>query len=303
MELNKLTLKDKKLFEQFFNQAHYELAVYAFQNLYIWKDLFEIKWAIIGDNLCVFFQDKIGCFLCLPPLGGAKDALLLEKAFAVMDKFNKNKEISRIENVEAKDAAFYKNLGFEAKIKSFDYICEREYLANLEGNKFKSKRACFNYFTKHNKFEYLPFSLRFRNSCIKLYNRWQLQRKARNEDPLYRGMLDDSKTCLKALLSDYQDLDILGRVIKIGKDLKAFTFGVKLNPQTFCILYEITDLYIKGLAQFIFRSFCCELKDYRYINIMDDTGLPNLKKVKLSYHPTRLIPAYIVKRKSGPSLS
>jgi uncharacterized protein len=65
---------------------------------------------------------------------------------------------------------------------------------------------------------------------------------------------------------------------------------------TFCILYEITDLGIKGLAQFIFRRFSQELKGYKYINIMDDSGLENLRKTKLAYKPTRLIPAYIVSR-------
>jgi hypothetical protein len=62
-------------------------------------------------------------------------------------------------------------------------------------------------------------------------------------------------------------------------------------------LYEITDLSIKGLAQFIFRAFAEELKNYRYLNIMDDSGLANLKKVKLSYHPERLVPAYIARRR------
>jgi len=296
LRLNNLTLKDKKLFNQFLNLAHHGLAVYAFQNLYIWKGLFDIKWVVIEDNLCIFFKDKIGCFLYLSPLGEDKNPKVLEKIFEVMDKFNKNKDISRIENIEGEDISFYEKLGFEVKIKSYDYICERSSLVNLQGNKFKSKRACFNYFIKNNKFEYLPFSLRYKENCLKLYNRWKEQRKADNQDPIYRGMLDDSFACLKVLLNDYQDLQLVGRIVKIGEDLKAFTFGFKLNPQTLCVLYEITDLSIKGLAQFIFRSFCEELKDYKYINIMDDSGLENLKRVKLSYHPIRLIPAYIVKR-------
>ena len=59
------------------------------------------------------------------------------------------------------------------------------------------------------------------------------------------------------------------------------------------MLFEITDLSTKGLAQFIYREFCKELMDtYRWINAMDDSGLENLKRVKNAYHPTRLIPSY-----------
>ncbi len=298
MRLNKLTLKDKKLFNQFLSVNTHGLAAYAFENIYIWRGLFDISWILTADSLCIFFKDKTGCFLYLAPLGKDKKPEITKKAFEIMDKFNKNKEISRIENIGKNDVSFYQDMGFDCRIKSYDYLCARGDLTNLEGNKFKSKRSCFNYFIKHNKFEYLPFSLRYRGSCLKLYNRWRQERKTRNQDSVYRGMLDDAAICLAALLEDYRDLDIVGRVVKIGEDLKAFTFGYKLNPDTFCILYEITDLSIKGLAQFLFRSFCRELKNYKYINIMDDSGLENLKRVKLSYHPVKQIPAYIARRKN-----
>jgi hypothetical protein len=61
-------------------------------------------------------------------------------------------------------------------------------------------------------------------------------------------------------------------------------------------MYEIADSSVKGLAQFIFREFCSGLKDYTYINIMDDSGLENIQKTKLSYRPVKIIPAYIVAR-------
>jgi len=299
MELNRLTLKDKKLFNQFLSADTHELAVYAFENIYIWKGLFDIHWTLIEDCLCIFFKDKIGCFLYLAPLGKNKKPQVTEKIFQILDKFNKNGDISRIENIGQEDVSFYQGLGLDCRIKSYDYLCVRDDLINLEGNKFKSKRSSFNYFIKHNKFEYLPFSPIHRARCLELYSRWKEERRIHNQDALYRSMLDDTLTCFTALLSDYRNLDILARVIKIDKEIKAFTCGFKLNSDTFCILYEIADLSIKGLAQFIFRSFCRELKDYKYINIMDDSGLEGLKRAKLSYKPVRLIPAYIARRKSG----
>lgn len=298
MKLNKLAIKDKKLFNKFFRITEHELSVFAFENICIWKGLFDIEWAVINDCLCVFFKDKIGCFLYLPPLGRKIRPEVIGKVFQILDRFNKNKSISRIENIEAGDLPFYRESGYECQDKYSDYLCLREDLAGLKGNKFKTKRACFNYFVKHYKFEYAPFSLKHKNDCLRLYDCWMKDRGSKNNDPIYLGMLKDSRTCLENLLSNYPKLDFIGRVVKEDKEIKAFTFGYKLSRSVFCILYEIADLSQKGLAQFIFREFCRELKDYKYINIMDDSGLQNLKQVKFSYHPARLAPAYIARRKN-----
>ena len=299
MKLNPLTLKDKNLFDRFLSVTAHELSVYAFLNIYIWKGLFRIYWSLIEDCLCVFFKDKIGCFLYIPPQTKRLKPEVIEEVFKIMDGFNKNKEISRIENVEESGLSFYQNLNYKCAVKPGDYLCLRQDLIQLKGNKFKSKRAAFNYFIKHYKFEYLDFSLKDRDDCLKLFDQWLNTRKPKNQDPLYQGMLQDSRICLRQLMNNYSNLDIVGRVVKIDKGIKAFTLGFELNKNTFCILYEIADLSVKGLSQFIFRRFSQDSGDYKYINIMDDSGLENLKKVKLSYHPVKLIPAYIVTRGNG----
>lgn len=298
MKLNELALKDKELFDRMLGSDNHELSCYAFENIYIWKKLYDISWALIKESLCVFFRDKIGCFLYLPALGNKINPEVIEEVFKIMDSINRNTDISRIENIEEKDLGFYKRLGYDCAHKSDDYILSRANLAELKGDKFKSKRSCVNYFVKNYNFEYLRFRPKYKQTCLDLFCLWQAQRKSKVKDKAYQGMIDDSLACLKILFNDYEDLDITGRLVEIGNEIKAFTFGYRLNRETFCILYEITDLSIRGLAQFIFRRFCSELKDYRYINIMDDSGLENLKRVKLSYHPVKLVPAYIVKRKN-----
>jgi hypothetical protein len=300
MRPNKLSVKDKALFAKYLALDYHELSPYAFENILLWRGLFEIEWLEIEGSLCVFFKDRFGCFLYLPPLAKKINPGILREVFRILNKFNKNKEVSRIENVEAKDLSFYKDIGYVCRIKSYDYLCKREDLVNLQGAKFKSKRAGFNYFIKHYKFEYKAFSLKNKSECLELSDTWVEERKSQNKDPIYQGMLEDSRVCLKNALDAYPDLGLMGRVVRLEGKIKAFAFGFKLNVDTFCILYEVTDLTIKGLAQFIFRKFCSELKDYKYINIMDDSGLENLKKVKLSYRPARLIPAYIVTRRDNP---
>lgn len=299
MELKKLSIEDKKVFNRYLGLKRHELSVYAFENIYVWSALFDIYWVLLQKSLCVFFKDKIGMFMYLPAQGKKVTEAVVEDAFGIMDSFNKNKEISRIENIEEKDLPFYQGLGYGCAEKYPEYLCARTDLAQLIGNRFKSKRACFNYFVKHYEFEYAPFSPEDTGACLELFDRWKKERSFGSRDHIYQGMLEDARLSLKALLGNYSHLDAIGRIVRVGGKIKAFTFGFRLNRDTFCVLYEVADLSVKGLAQFIFCSFCRELKEYEYINIMDDSGLENLKKTKLSYQPVRMIPAYIAKRKNG----
>ncbi|MCX5707206.1 MAG: phosphatidylglycerol lysyltransferase domain-containing protein [Candidatus Omnitrophica bacterium] len=298
MRLNKLSLQDKKIFNKYLGLSEHELSVYSFANIYIWRKLFSINWSIIEDNLCIFFQNKIAAFLYLAPLGKDNNPEVIKEVFKILTSLNKNPEFAHIENVERKDINFYQGLGYKCSHKSHDYLCKRNDLAALCGDKFKSKRASYNYFTKHYDFEYRSFSPKLKKSCLKLYSYWMKMRASQNQDHIYQGLMQDSRLSLKEALDNYQALDLRGGAVKVGKEIKGFTLGFAINPDSFCILYEITDLAVKGLAQFIFRKFSSDLEGYKYINIMDDSGLENLKKVKLSYHPVRLIPAYIVKKKN-----
>lgn len=297
MRLNKLVFSDKDKFDKYLGFEEHRLSVYSFANIYIWRKFFDISWTIIDDSLCIFFKDNIGTFLYLPPLGKQNRHSLVDKVFNILDKENNNPELVHFENIEEKDLSFYVNLGFVCDLKSHDYLCKRTDLAGLVGEKFKSKRASCNYFTKHFHYKCRKLIQNDKDDCLKLFELWMGQRKCGKNDSVYQGMLEDSRVCLIDAFDNYSKLDFQGLVVEIENKIKGFTFGFKLNSQTFCILYEITDLSVKGLAQFIFRSFAQELKDYKYINVMDDSGLENLKKVKLSYHPKELVPAYSVRRK------
>ena len=78
----------------------------------------------------------------------------------------------------------------------------------------------------------------------------------------------------------------------------AYTFGYPLNEQTFCVLFEIADLFCSGLGVFIFREFCRDaaLTPYKFINVMDDFELNNIQRTKDSYRPVVLFPCYVVSR-------
>jgi hypothetical protein len=296
VKLNKLSLKDQKLFNRYLGHSFSELAAFSFANIYIWRIIYDIYWAVIQKSLCIFFRDRIGCFMYLPALSARLNPEAIRQAFMIMDKINGNPDVSRIENIPQEHLYDYRSLGYLCREKYPDYLCLRSDLAQLKGNKFKSQRAAYNYFVKHYDYNVRRLGEQDKTDCLDLFDAWIRERKAQSNDDVYCGMLEDNRKVIREALANYRQLKLEGIVVEIDKEIKAFSFGYKLNTHTFCILYEITDLAVKGLAQFIFRRFSQELKNYRYINIMDDSGLENLRKTKLAYKPARLIPAYIATR-------
>jgi uncharacterized protein len=179
-------------------------------------------------------------------------------------------------------------INFNSLKKFPDYIYLREDLAGLNGSKYRHKRASCNYFSKNYKFQYLPYKQSMKNDCLKLFSKWASARKRKFSDLYYHKLLEDSFSGHKLAIENFKALGLTGRVIKIKGKISAYTFGFELKKDMFCVLLEVCDLKFKGISEFIFREFCKEMSDYKYINTMDDSGLENLRISKLSYHPLSL---------------
>lgn len=294
MQFNQLSLKDKPFFDKFLSYKRHNLSAYAFENIFIWSGLYRIFWAKISNCLCVFFRDRIGCFLYLPPLGRNVNPAVAHKCFEIMDRHNKNKAISRIENVEKQDLSSYKKLGFMIILGGQDYVCRKSDLVKLKGNSFKSKRAAVNSFKRKYEFQYQTYRNVDKRECQNLFRLWIEERKSNNKDEIYQRLLEDNFTVFKTVLNSYNQLRFKGRTIRINNKIQAATFGYVLGKNMFVVLFEICNLRFKGIAQYIFKEFCKE-QIYPDINIMDDSGLNNLRKVKLSYRPYRTVDNFIVR--------
>ena len=293
MELKTLTLEDKNLINQFLQRKDYSLSSYAFENIIVWGGLYEILWKISQDSLCIFFKDKTGCFLYLPPIGNGFSKEVIKECFSIMDKFNQNPVVSRIENIDNADIESYRN--YRIIDGGHEYVCLRKDMVKLGGDRFKSKRSSANFFIKHYDFEFLTYENDHKQECLNLYQDWMDDRKHRNSDSLYQQLLGDNFVVFRNFLEYFDSLDANGLIAKVNNKIKGMTFGYALNNKRFVILFEVCDLEIKGLAQFLFKEFC-QRQNFEDINIMDDSGLESLRKVKLSYHPHKIINKFIAVR-------
>lgn len=294
MQRHELCLEDKQLFRASLAQRPCALAAYAFENIIMWSALYDIFWMQLHGSLCVFFKDAMGCFLFLPPLGGAASEGAVRECFSVMGRINTNTAVSRIENVPEEDVGFFERLGYDVVQGGVDYICRQSDMARLTGSGFKKKRASADAFQKKYSFLYRPYCKEDERGCISLFRLWMQERKQKTSDAIYQRLLDDNFAAFRTALCYYETLGFEGRVITHAGRIVAVTIGYPLSKKSFVIAFEVCDLSLAGIAPFIFRAFCRELS-YPDINIMDDAGLPNLRNAKRSYRPYKQAKNFIAR--------
>lgn len=291
-----LTFADRPYFERACASIDSPLAAYAFAPHMVWRALFSYSWAEIDGACCLFAEYADGVFMPLPPLGSGSFIEPLAQAFAYMRRRNKGSAVSRVENVPDGWKLALESAGFHVIPKDPDYLYYVEDLVRLAGGQYKSQRAACNRFMRERRYRYEPYDDGYRESCLELHRLWTAQQEARVLTPFARRMLEDSAEAHQEALIHYDALGLIGRVVLVDDAVRAYTFGYRRSRSVFCILFEVADRQMPGLAQFIFRAFCREAagQGYRFINTMDDSGLDGLRRSKEAYRPLRLIPSYIV---------
>lgn len=249
--------------------------------------------------MCVFAQNETGKFLYLPPLGKDVSSDVIEACFGMMEDVNRGSGVTRIENVTAEQLPLFPTDKYKCDLRGHEYCYDREDIALLKGNAYKPKRSSYNHFVGHYQHRYIPYSDEMITECLDLYQRWADGRRRAHPEDIYTHMLDENRTVHETVLRHCQPLGLTGRVVMVDGKIKAYTFGHEVNRDMFCVLFEISDLDVKGLSVYVFRELCRDagLRRYRFINAMDDFGLENIRKTKQSFHPCVLLPAYVVTKK------
>ncbi|MBI1822150.1 MAG: DUF2156 domain-containing protein [Nitrospirae bacterium] len=299
-----LSLGDRLFFNNFKKKAVF-LSGIAFPVIWIWKDFF--NYFVLKENETVFLlasYDGIW-YMPIPPQGESPLSETIPRAFEMMDRLNPHPSFSRIENLGMKEVSETHGQPFKCYLKSWDYLYERTKITELKGAGFKEKRWGFNTFIKHQAYEYRPFIREDIPGCTALFGEWGAKKKnasIHQEKSYALQLIEDSAVAHRRMMEEAGPLGIIGRVVTMGSMVKGYIFGVELDENTLIVLAEITDISIKGLAQFIFRRFCEELNTYQWVNTMDDSGLLPLRKVKNSYHPFLLVPSYTLEHRKVPAL-
>ena len=293
-------LEQKEFIEDYLKNGQHVLSTFSFVSLFIWKEFFKFRLEIIDGNLCLFAGNALGWFLYLPPLGKKIFPSTIEKCFQMMESENLGSGVSRIENVSLAHLHLFPEGKYDRYKKAYEYCYFKKDIINLKGKPFKSQRSSYNQFTRNYRGEYLAYEESMREECLKLYDEWAKHRATKYSDEIYLQMLKENRDVLDLSLEFYSQLGLIGSVVTVDERIEAFSLGYPINGKIFCVLFEITNLLIPGLAVYIFRKFCCDLKlnQFKFINVMDDFGVENIAKTKLSFQPALLFPSHVITKRS-----
>jgi hypothetical protein len=277
----------------------------------VWRDFFKYFWTVIERQLCLFAKSADGLFMPLPPIGKSITESAVLRCFQLMDTINSNRAVSRIEDLDAQHIPFFEKMGFTIKLKEQEYLYSREQLVGMAGDEYKSKRWAYNRFVRDmavKKIRMESYRLSDQNDCKELHTRWKERRGLKHINGTDRRTMDrqtdlllmeDASSAHGRVFKDFMAMGLTGRIVRLDGNIAAYTFGYPLKPDTFCILLEVADLEMTGLATYLFREFCREMTEYRTIHAMGDSGLERLRKAKLSYRPSQILTSYIATRRAG----
>ena len=271
------------------------LAAYSPTYHYMWNGLLAYWWMEFQGAFCLFAQSPDGWFLPLPPIiAGSIDAPL-SVAMGLLRRWNGDSPVSRVENVPSRLAPELERLGYRLSPKEPDYWYRAADLAALAGDRYKSQRALCNRFEREQSFEVDSYQVRDRQDCRALLKDWSRQKQAEGLESFVVMLLADAAPAHEFIWAQASALQVTGKVVRSHGRLCAYTFGYWLTSATFCVLLEVTDRTLPGLAQYLFRETCrtAMAEGAKYINTMDDAGLLGLRASKQAYHPAMLIPNFV----------
>lgn len=288
MEFHSPTLKDKEWVQKAFDFGQTDCCEYCFGNIFMWSDIYDNK--IYNDNgvfvSADFTESPIFCY----PIGDGDKKATIEKLLDFSKRLCVNLEFFGMTEKDRDELQFLFPKQFEITEERdyFDYLYTSESLSNLAGRKLASKRNHISYFEKTFDWKYEPITKENIHQCELLNEHWARLNREKNPEEI-----SDEHLAIKKALANFFDLGFEGGILTIENEIVAFTFGERLNNNTFCTHVEKAYGNIRGAYQMINREFARQLSDrYEYINREDDTGSEGLRRAKLSYHPHRLVIKY-----------
>ncbi len=287
MQLKPLTIEDRTLFYQYYQENPAKCSYLSFANLFLWKDAEDIHYFEYEKHLVVTgksIYDSSRYYMM--PLGGC----LCRKLKSYLDSFGKDYHIygitaADLESVQKNCGEFF-DIRRERDMDNYVYTTEK--LRTLTGKKLHGKRNHINKFKElYPNHSYEPLTVDNLEKIRPFLEEWY-QKKAETDSSILT-----EKTALENALSNFEALKLQGGILLVDDKVVAFSIGEQLNEDTALIHFEKADTDYQGAYPMINQQFVEHAWSHlTYVNREDDMGIEGLRKAKLSYQPDLMVEMY-----------
>lgn len=301
---NKISLDNREILEEYLNGYEYKTSGLSFSAQYMWRDINQFSWDIIGDYMCISgvshleLEEGIELPFLFPPLtktGGYDKESLRETIFRSKELFEKAGHPFSLRLVPFHIMEQIKEACPEISViddrPNYDYIYLTQDLIDLKGRAYHSKKNHLNYFRKTYEYEYVEMTSDMADDAMKFIAEFN----ARKDVPAHEmELLKMEEAAMEDVFQNIEAVGYSAGAILIDGKIEAIAIGGKLGSKTITEHVEKANVNYRGLYQAINNEFCRNVAaKAKYINREEDMGIPNLRKAKLSYNPIKLLEKYI----------
>ncbi len=257
-----------------------------FATTFLWKDLYKIKISNHKGFYIKSFGEDENTINFTYPIGNGDVAPIVKDIVNYAFENGKNlcfKGISK-EQTEKLIEIFGNKISFTEDRDYAEYIYLSEKLANLGGRKLHSKRNHISKFKKTYNYTFEIINENNKKDAMEVSKLWCEQNVLGQDNGLTHEYC-----AIKNAFHFYDELDLLGGIIRIDGNPVAMAVGEKISKDAFVIHFEKAVTGYDGLYAMINNEFAKILTDYTYINREEDLGIEGLRKAKLSYKPDILL--------------
>ena len=286
-------IEDKEIIEEYIIPSDERDCDLSFANLCSWQFITESSYAVMDGLLVIrFAHPKWGheYFMPMNKRGEADRAQALQVLEQLAREADTKQEPLCLRGIspaleEELTGSRLGDFNFVKDRDYFDYVYQRQDLAELKGKHYQPKRNHVNKFKREYNFTAEPLTQQAVAECLEFEASW-CRVHGYEED---ENILNERQAMVYAF-EHWERLGLRGLVIRVEGKVAAFTFGAPINHDTFGVHFEKADIRIDGAYSAVNQFFAASLpEEYVYLNREEDLGIPGLRQAKLSYQPAFLL--------------
>lgn len=287
IEFRKPKLEDKEWINEYFKKERPQNCEYTFSNTLLWAPHYNMEFAVLEGMLVFRLQSENYAYSF--PIGGGDYKkvidILLEYHTTNFPEQQFVMYLVTPDKFKILEAVYPDKFQISYDRDSADYIYETDKLIKLPGKKYHGKRNHIHRFKDSENWSYESMSITNIADCMKMAQQWRIDNNCDEDED------KSAEMCVTLCsLKLFQELDLIGGVLRLNGEVIAFTMGEPVNDEIFVTHIEKAYADIQGAYAMINQQFAeHELSEYKYINREEDMGSEGLRKAKLSYRPAFLL--------------